>query len=72
MFRIKSKKRDTSFDDRSIYRPVIKASICNRERSVGFLRIEDNHYFEIMKVESDKEIDEFKRLYSVERCDIIY
>ncbi len=46
--------------------PVIKASICNGEQVAGFKDKKTGHFTEVMLIQSEKDLEQFKKRYGVE------
>lgn len=46
--------------------PVIKCSICNGEQVAGFKERKTGHFTEIMLIQSEKDLQDFKERYGVE------
>jgi hypothetical protein len=63
---------DDRYADRSLYTPVIRASICTGERALGFVGVEDKVFHEVCVVNSEKDIQIFKETYHVDELDVIY
>jgi hypothetical protein len=68
----KSEISDDRYADRSLYTPVIRASICTGERALGFVGVEDKVFHEVCVVNSEKDIQIFKETYHVDELDVIY
>ena len=67
------KKEKTGTYDRSVLKPMIKASICNGERVAGFMDLKSRRFEEIMLVRNDADLEEFKRRYGIiEEIETIY
>lgn len=52
--------------DPSACTPVIRASICNGERTAGFRDNKSGAFHEIMLIRDEADLKAFKRLYSIE------
>ena len=46
--------------------PAIKASICNGEQVAGFLDVNTKKFNEVMLIQSDKDLKQFKQTYQIE------
>lgn len=51
--------------DKTIKKPVIKASICNGEQVAGFKNIATGAFEEIMLINSSDDLAKFKEMYSI-------
>lgn len=67
MFRKKSRK--LSFD-RTLFRPVIRKSICTGEESFGFLRLSDSAFLEVSLIRSPSELESMLSSYSLSRDEV--
>lgn len=52
--------------DPAILKPILKCSICNGEQTAGFRDIRNGEFHDVMLVQSEKDLNEFKRLYRIE------
>lgn len=52
--------------DRENSRPVIRCSICTGEQAAGFKDIHTGRFEEVMLIKSDRDLEEFKRMYDLE------
>lgn len=52
--------------DAERYQPAIKKSICTGEATAGFLERDTGKFTEIMLIRTEKDLDAFKKEYSVE------
>lgn len=62
---IERRRRETY--NQNQYLPVIKCSICNGEQVAGFKDRKTGHFTEIMLIQSEKDLEEFKERYGVEK-----
>lgn len=53
--------------DLQIYLPVIRCSICNGEQVAGFKDKRTGQFTEVMLIRNDKDLEEFKVRYGVEK-----
>lgn len=53
--------------DLQTYLPVIRCSICNGEQVAGFKDKRTGQFTEVMLIRNDKDLDEFKVRYGVEK-----
>lgn len=44
---------------------VIRSSICTGEKVAGFKSKKDGHFYEVMLIRSEKDLEDFKREYRV-------
>ena len=51
--------------DKENKKPVIKSSICNGEQVAGFKDIHTGKIEEVMLIKSQKDLDEFKKMYGI-------
>ena len=65
MFKKKAQIQKASYDKENQI-PVMKCSICNGERVVGFKDIHTGKFEEVMFVRNDRDLEEFKAKYGVE------
>ncbi len=68
------KKKSTpgySFDA-DLEKPVIRASICTGERTAGFKNRKTGAFREVLLIRSQKDLDDFMRLYGLEHIDTEY
>lgn len=52
--------------DKENLKPVIRCSICNGEQVAGFKDIHTGKFQDIMLIRSEKDLEEFKRIYGVD------
>lgn len=62
---------DDSYDPETQY-PAIRASICTGEKVAGFRDKKSGRFTEVMLIRSDKDLDEFKRMYHVDHITTEY
>ena len=67
----KSVVPDYSFDPAN-EKAVIRASICNGEQVAGFKNIKTGEFHEVMLIRSDEDLQNFKRIYGVDKVDKVY
>ncbi len=60
------KKPELIYDEKTM-RAVIRASICTGEQVAGFKDKETGHFTDVMLIRTPKDIDEFKRIYGIEK-----
>lgn len=65
MFRKKAQVQKAAYDKENQI-PVMKCSICNGERVVGFKDIHTGKFEEIMFIRNDSDLAEFMMKYGVE------
>lgn len=53
--------------DRKKERPVIRAGICTGEQVAGFKDTDTGHFTEVMLIKNDRDLQEFKTLYGVDK-----
>ena len=58
--------------DPNTYDAVIRSSICTGEKVAGFRNKKDGTFTEVMLIRSQKDIEEFKSTYHVEKVTTIY
>ena len=58
--------------DEAKHEAVIRCSICTGEQVAGFRSKEDGSFVGLMVIQSDKDLEYFKRLYRVEDVREIY
>ena len=64
-FSRKKKKPITTAYDPSKMRPVLRCSICTGEQVVGFLRLEDGKFEEVMLIRNDADLQSFREQYGI-------
>ena len=52
--------------DPDIRKPAIRVSICTREKVAGFKNLKTGKFEEIMLLNSEKDLKEFKETYGIE------
>lgn len=62
---IEQRRRDAY--DLQKYLPVIRASICNGEQVAGFKDKKTGQFMEVMLIRNDKDLEEFKARYGVDK-----
>lgn len=62
----KKKTKLQSYNDK-IQKPVIKASICNREQVAGFKDIHTGKFEEVMLIRNSEDLEKFKTMYDIQR-----
>ncbi|MCI8899039.1 MAG: aspartate dehydrogenase [Lachnospiraceae bacterium] len=65
MFKKKAQVRKASYDKENQI-PIMKCSICNGERVVGFKDIRTGKFEEVMFVRNDSDLEAFRLKYGVE------
>lgn len=74
-FKIKVKtqgeRRAVPYDE-SKHEAVIRCSICTGEQVAGFRSREDGNFVGVMVIQSEKDLESFKRLYRVDDVRKIY
>ncbi len=58
--------------DENIHEAVIRCSICTGEQVAGFRSREDGSFVGVMVIQSEKDLENFKRLYRVDDVRKIY
>ncbi|MBQ8138596.1 MAG: aspartate dehydrogenase [Lachnospiraceae bacterium] len=51
---------------------IIRASICNGEQVAGFKNIKTGEFHEVMLIRSDEDLQNFKRIYGVDKVEKVY
>ena len=69
MFGRKKQQAAPAFD-KTGKRPVIRSSICTGEQTAGFKDIETGKFHEVMLIQSERDLQEFLRLYGVAESDV--
>lgn len=59
------KKIITQSYDKENKKPVIKASICNREQVAGFKDIHTGRIEEVMLIKNPADLEQFKSMYGI-------
>ena len=73
--RLKSKQKgnaELSPYDEAKHEAVIRCSICTGEQVAGFRSREDGNFVGVMVIQSEKDLENFKRLYRVDDVKKIY
>lgn len=73
--KLKSKhkgERRTVPHDEARHEAVIRCSICTGEQVAGFRSREDGNFVGVMVIQSEKDLENFKRLYGVDDVKKIY
>ncbi len=52
--------------DPNIRKPVIRVSICTGEKVAGFKNLKTGKFEEIMLLNSEKDLNDFKEIYGIE------
>ena len=62
------KKKTTPLQqyDKDHYRAVIRCSICTGEQVAGFKEVSTGRFHEVMLIHNAEDLEEFKRMYSVD------
>lgn len=63
MFRKKEKQTKTYDRDKQI--PVVRCSICTGEKVAGFKDVHTGKFEDIMLIRNDRDMEAFKKTYSV-------
>lgn len=71
MFKRKKQPQRASYDKENQI-PVLKCSICNGEQVAGFKDIRTGKFEEIMLISKQKDLDDFKELYGIDRIEKQY
>lgn len=58
--------------DENMHEAVIRCSICTGEQVAGFRSREDGSFVGVMVIQSEKDLENFKRLYRVDDVKKIY
>lgn len=58
--------------DENIHEAVIRCSICTGEQVAGFKNRQDGSFVGVMVIQSEKDLEYFKRLYRVDDVRKIY
>ena len=51
---------------------IIRASICNGEQVAGFKNIKTGEFHEVMLIRRDEDLQNFKRIYGVDKVEKVY
>lgn len=52
--------------DKKNKKPVIRCSICTGEQAAGFKDIHTGKFQEVMLIRSERDVEEFKRMYDLQ------
>lgn len=52
--------------DPAKWKPVIRSSICTGEKVAGFIELETRHFRDIMLLQSEDDLKEFRKRYGIE------
>ena len=66
----KKKKVEKKSYDKALLKPVIKASVCNHEKVVGFKEIKSGKFHEEMLITSPKDLQTFMEMYDLKEEEI--
>ncbi|MCD8338272.1 MAG: aspartate dehydrogenase [Lachnospiraceae bacterium] len=58
--------------DLSVYKPVLKCSICNGEQVAGFKNRETGKFEEVMFIRNERELSQFLKSYGLETIEKEY
>lgn len=58
--------------DPSKEKPIIRASICTGEQVAGFKNLTTGEFHEIMLIRGEKDLEDFKKAYGVEKVEKEY
>ncbi len=73
MFRLFSKKKESPAPyDPEKEKPVIRASICTREKAAGFKDRNTGTFREIMLIRDQKDLERFLKTYGLDHVDTEY
>lgn len=72
LFGKKSKKIIRKEYDKENKIPIIRCSICNGEQIAGFKNIQTGKFEEIMLIRDNKDLEEFKNMYGLEKVEKEY
>lgn len=68
IFSAKKTKHESGFPadyDRTLYKPVLKCSICTGEQVAGFKNLTTGKFEEVMLIRNEKELAMFKERYGI-------
>ncbi len=68
IFSAKKTKHESGFPadfDRTLYKPVLKCSICTGEQVAGFKHLATGKFEEVMLIRNEKELAMFKERYGI-------
>ena len=60
-------KKKTEHYDKETEIPVLRCSICTGEQVAGFKDKSTGKFRDIMLIQSDRDLEEFKKIYGVEK-----
>ena len=60
-----------NFDPESM-EAVLKCNTCNSERVIGFTDLTTGEFHEVMNIRYDSELEEFKKVYGIEKIREVY
>ena len=66
------KKKTIRDYDREHQKPMIRCSICTGEMTAGFKNLQTGRFTEIMLIRTDKDLEEFKRIYGLSEIEKEY
>ncbi|MBO4902721.1 MAG: aspartate dehydrogenase [Lachnospiraceae bacterium] len=72
MSETQEKDRTVTPYDPTTQLPVIRASVCNREKIAGFKDLKTGHFTEVKLIKTDADLAEFKRKYAVSEIKELY
>ena len=64
LFRKKEIRTERKYDADKLI-PVIRASICTSEKSAGFLEKDTGKFREVILIQSEKDLQQFKKQYGI-------
>lgn len=70
MFQKKKKIKNTLSYDKRQKQPAIHISICTGEQVAGFKDLTTGKFEDIMLIRSEKDLEEFRRLYGISESEI--
>ncbi len=62
----KNREPEKSYDPAK-QTPIVKCNTCNRDMVAGFRDAETGKFEEVMPVQSEYDLDEFRRMYGISR-----
>lgn len=63
-------KKHSKYYDRENYTPILRSSICTGEKTAGFINNHTGHFYDIMLINSEKDLKYFLKTYSVDKTDL--
>lgn len=66
----KKNKIQTKIYDKTLQKPVIKASICNGEQVAGFQNLKTGKFEEVMLIQNEMDLQIFMEQYDIKREEI--